>query len=905
MNQCQHESYAELVLTVHWTENGVQQNTKMGARFHHSNLRDYVVINRITMENIDTILPFYPFLTRAELETWIGPDNPQSTPLWDVTMPYNGIPYAWNLLTTKTYGATLTPLVQQLRQSLLQRNTIHLMTRSLHLEDNITELNMNMDATIEVNPLNSWYPPDFHQRYFIQLNQYPKPEKRPKYAVTSQLTFPDTHTYRTTLGFGAIQEYEFTASLGVPMERLNIRLIRIPGADNHRYYGFLELPVGIRVRPDDKLLINFWPGHDARDEDWSAFVITPLPCAPLGDASLLVTRRFDKTTQAWSDVDVGHDQVPDFATFRTPDDARAAITHATPIIVNVKVIQSKIPLKRQINSLNAMEENNPAAMDILLGSRVDNIPPVDLYATIDNVDARFQQCHANFNTEQLLARDMCQSLPAGLGLIEGTPGTGKSMFIRDLIMPLILEPLNCDIVTPEGVVPRGNPHRILVLATINDPVNDLAAAISERAKQLMAEDQPERSPIVIRLHAMDTEKAIALRDANNNRPRDRPDIIQFDAELADEMVIAKQMMELYEQHTHQQFQGIDDKRVKKWELSLGYWMLWFSRVLPTSTAKNNPNHNGFRDWFRQYLNGDEMSPDNMSAFTETMNDLRVDVLGNADVVVTTLSNAADFKLHTAFQPGVIIVDEAAKAIEPDFWSLFGFYHSLTRVRLLVGDSRQLRAVVQSNRKTNGFAPQLGLSLFSRLDMAGFPMTSLSVQHRFNDRICVPLSNIFYDGRLVSHPSVNNRPNGHLFNQFLVHTFNLDHNIVFINVRHSEAKTSGGDTSRYNEINIAVVVDLLRKLLTHGFKPADLGILTPYQRQWTLFGRAVNYLQAEMQGTDLRALTVEKFDSFQGREKSVIIADLTVTNNIGFLDDGPRINVALSRARDGLIIVGAI
>ena len=103
-------------------------------------------------------------------------------------------------------------------------------------------------------------------------------------------------------------------------------------------------------------------------------------------------------------------------------------------------------------------------------------------------------------------------------------------------------------------------------------------------------------------------------------------------------------------------------------------------------------------------------------------------------------------------------------------------------------------------------------------------------------------------------------------------------------------------SRLNPLEAALVVRKVTALLAAGVKASDIGVITPYSAQ-------VRFLREEMKQPDVE---INSVDGFQGREKEVIIISLVRSNiegEIGFLGDTRRMNVALTRARRKLIVIG--
>jgi len=124
-------------------------------------------------------------------------------------------------------------------------------------------------------------------------------------------------------------------------------------------------------------------------------------------------------------------------------------------------------------------------------------------------------------------------------------------------------------------------------------------------------------------------------------------------------------------------------------------------------------------------------------------------------------------------------------------------------------------------------------------------------------------------------------------------------ICFIDVDSKEAKTKEIlIKSEYNEKEAMVVDKVIQLVLQGELKPKQIGIITPYNGQ-------VRLLQQRYEDS-IPELTISTIDGFQGREKELIIFSTVRANTegrVGFLADWKRLNVALTRARRGLIVVG--
>ncbi|XTI94226.1 AAA domain-containing protein [Cenococcum geophilum] len=218
---------------------------------------------------------------------------------------------------------------------------------------------------------------------------------------------------------------------------------------------------------------------------------------------------------------------------------------------------------------------------------------------------------------------------------------------------------------------------------------------------------------------------------------------------------------------------------------------------------------------------------------------------------------------------------------------------------------QLRPVTLAGDQGNCFDSVIGQALFTRLETGGLDAVLLGTQHRFNSEINALISSIFYHNRLKAHQSCDARPTRLTLHSFNHKRFGIRSSIVFISAVNSNAECLGNSSSKYNEINLVIAMHLVEDLIRAKFHPKTIGILCPYQAQYSLYKKAINHLQHRYPQWKLSELLVQKFHGFQGGERSIIIADLVVDRYPGFLTQPNRLNVALSRARDALYIIGKV
>tara|TARA_B100000683_G_scaffold153700_1_gene148540 strand:+ start:267 stop:2195 length:1929 start_codon:yes stop_codon:yes gene_type:complete len=266
--------------------------------------------------------------------------------------------------------------------------------------------------------------------------------------------------------------------------------------------------------------------------------------------------------------------------------------------------------------------------------------------------------------------------------------------------------------------------------------------------------------------------------------------------------------------------------------------------------------------------------------------IRDDILDRAQVLCCTcIGSGHDLLDGRRFSR--VLIDEATQATEPA--SLVPLVKGSRQI-VLVGDHRQLPPTVISHRAEKG---GLDRSLFERLVEMGIAPIMLTTQYRMHPSISDFPNKRFYDGKLEDGVDKSDReaPAGMLWPDW-------DAPVAFLPVEGEELLSPDG-ASKENSVEASWVVKILMGLIEEGgLEFSDIGIVTPYAGQV----RAIRDMIPEsMQDVEVRTV-----DGYQGREKDVIIFSSVRSNsdgNVGFLSDGRRLNVALTRSKRGLIVVG--
>ena len=282
----------------------------------------------------------------------------------------------------------------------------------------------------------------------------------------------------------------------------------------------------------------------------------------------------------------------------------------------------------------------------------------------------------------------------------------------------------------------------------------------------------------------------------------------------------------------------------------------------------------------------------------------VDVLRRTRVLCGTLTGRLDDLIGhddgDAFD--VLVIDEASQALTPAVLSPLPLLSKTGRV-VLAGDHKQLPPVVIADDAT--VLKQTAFAGLRQKDVdVGAHSHLLTVQHRMHEALMAFPSARFYDGRLVAHHSV-----AHAFLDDVAATLDDGSPRISLPWRVLDVVDCAGagfDEARAHDSasieNLAearVVGMLVQDLIDAGANAGDIGVITPYAAQAT---RLVRQLGALVD----RGLEVDSVDGFQGREKRVIVFSAVRSNSdasVGFLADQRRLNVAITRARHKLLVVG--
>ena len=279
-----------------------------------------------------------------------------------------------------------------------------------------------------------------------------------------------------------------------------------------------------------------------------------------------------------------------------------------------------------------------------------------------------------------------------------------------------------------------------------------------------------------------------------------------------------------------------------------------------------------------------------------------ELFGEARVIASTLVGSAN-RLLDGHKFGTLFVDEAAQALEAACWIPM---RRVSRV-VLAGDHCQLPPTVKS---IAALKAGLGKTLMEHIvEMHPEAVSLLKIQYRMNDDIMRFSSNYFYNGQVESAPEVKYRS-----------ILDLDTPMTWIDTSQLDLPADsdisfkeqfvGESFGRINKAEAEVTLLALQHYFNQIGKQRlldehiDVGIISPYRAQVQYLRRLL--MKREFFKPFRRLISVNTVDGFQGQERDIIVISMVRSNDdgqIGFLRDLRRMNVAITRARMKLIILG--
>lgn len=284
----------------------------------------------------------------------------------------------------------------------------------------------------------------------------------------------------------------------------------------------------------------------------------------------------------------------------------------------------------------------------------------------------------------------------------------------------------------------------------------------------------------------------------------------------------------------------------------------------------------------------------MRDVTKTEQYIIDDVINKAQIITATLVGANHYTIRD-LRYNTVVIDEAGQSLEPACWIPI---LKAKRV-ILAGDHFQLPPTIKSNEAFQG---GLGITLLEKCaQLHPEAVVLLEEQYRMNELIMRYSSRVFYKDKLQAHVSVAH------------HTlFDSDEPLTFIDTAGCgfDEKLEGTSSTNpeegtflFNHL-IQLVTQLNQSSPIHPNDFPSIAIISPYKQQIALLKELLQH--SHELHPYLNKIAVNTIDSFQGQERDVVYISMTRSNSqgeIGFLSDIRRMNVAMTRARKKLVIIG--
>ena len=278
--------------------------------------------------------------------------------------------------------------------------------------------------------------------------------------------------------------------------------------------------------------------------------------------------------------------------------------------------------------------------------------------------------------------------------------------------------------------------------------------------------------------------------------------------------------------------------------------------------------------------------------TEMELTINQDIFADAKVIACTLAGSASHLLM-GMKFGTLFIDEAAQALEAACWIAIRKAHRV----VLAGDHRQLPPTIKSPEALRGGLDRTLMQAI--VENKPRAVSLLRMQYRMCDAIMQFPNQEFYDGQLESAPDVKYRG-----------ILDWDTPVEWIDSPYEEGGEVSDGLSRANPAEAALTLQTLQQYFDRIGRDRileeriDVGIISPYKGQIRLLRHLI---RKDRYWRPFRSLiTINTVDGFQGQERDVIVISLVRSNaegNIGFLHDLRRMNVAITRARMKLILIG--
>ena len=509
-----------------------------------------------------------------------------------------------------------------------------------------------------------------------------------------------------------------------------------------------------------------------------------------------------------------------------------------------------------------------------------------------------------------------------LNMIQGPPGTGKTLLASFIIYNIFKKRKN-------------DQDKILVCAPSNSAADNLAMSLLKIIKAIEKNENDNKG-------SQNNIKDSIKSESNNNK---RMKILRVYPKISEllniinnnelmEISLHKILEDEIEQYKlkylNENYGEEEEEENEEKELNN-----LINILKDNSIKKNNLDNENYNEDIKQHENkynknykGKSSQSEESQIPPKKLNNIIKIIIRNIidkhDIIISTCSTSFDSKLvNIDFK--YVIVDESTQCNEAE--CLLPIVHGSHHV-VLIGDKKQLGPTVLYPK-----AKMLGMkvSLFERMiKIHPENFHILRKQYRMNPELSKFPSNFFYDGKIKNsskHEESESKYIKRIFRKFCWPKKDIP--IMFININNkTTSKYNLNESNKKNkekknnftferdigksyenelEANITVkVINMINDIKSYKKGKYDIGIITPYIGQKKLILEKLCLKDKDFDYYNNNIITVASVDSFQGKEKDFIIINTVRSNSknfIGFLKEPRRLNVSLTRAKHGLIIIG--
>ncbi|KAK8097429.1 P-loop containing nucleoside triphosphate hydrolase protein [Apiospora sp. TS-2023a] len=760
---------------------------------------------------------------------------------------------------------------------------------------------------------------NFKWKEVAEIDQKPFPAKN---------TFSSVKQYLATIAMGAkivqeITEYE----QGFVFHDSTIRVLK---QKDQGLIAVVELPKSHRdeikdrnavtISPGDRgfLCLEYFTAGDATGAvptrvkvRFFMEFIEPLPSSAPGVLAAKLKPRQKRPKKSESDQSKGmHEDKPDLKTFPKVRDLPDSLTNKSAMAFVMKTL-SKVQVPESLKGPDSimdyimkqkgmkglvdtvvrhsefvyvyegMANIQPALKSYLALGIKSPVRCVDIYSPLEDKDLVNSDC-MQLNQSQRAALELGRSAPGGFVVAHGGPGTGKTHFIVQAVKPFFLDKKF---------------HRVLITSAGNRGADSIALELNNWLQSL--DPDARRGSYVVRLHSVKTETNIFLKDAEEAKREALREMAKQAADSSQQNAESKgthnAIYDHYRTFACGRFKGVDDERVQHISLSVGATM-----------KERLSKHPALEKEYIRYGNGEIYTDKDVEDFITGVHLFMRQIISSATAVCATVSGVADELIRESYSScEMIVVDEAARVAEYQWFPLLGFYRNAIG-KVMVGDPDQMGPAGGIREEKSPLRDQMAHSLQARFMKQGFPSGFFDTQYRALPEIAEIYNKTQYKGRLKSgdETQVEQRPLAQAIIEHNKDKYGVAHSVVFFDVESAIEQTDKKLMPKFCNEYIVAVTNILENLINAGFgngtHPATIAVLTPYRLEY----KRLRYARTKMTDDYPQAadIVIETVDKIQGMEYDIVIIDPVVTHKVGFLDNR-RLNVLFSRARSGLYVLG--